>query len=62
MNLSQPQAAIRRGVFDQWRNLVAAAGIAASADMKLITGSRGQNLYWLLLAAKHELAHKFWKV
>jgi hypothetical protein len=28
--------------------------------MKLITGSKGQPLYWLLLAAKHALAHKFW--
>ncbi|MGO8147089.1 three-Cys-motif partner protein TcmP [Rhizobium leguminosarum] len=62
VDLSQPQAAIRRGVFDHWRNLVAGAGIAPSADMKLITGRKGQHLYWLLLAAKHELAHKFWKV
>lgn len=60
VNLSQPQAAIRRGVFDHWRNLVASAGIAPSANMKLITGSKGQHLYWLLLAAKHDLAHKFW--
>lgn len=62
VNLSQPQSSIRRGVFDHWRNLVANAGVAPSADMKLITGSKGQHLYWLLLAAKHELAHKFWKV
>ncbi|MBX5130963.1 three-Cys-motif partner protein TcmP [Rhizobium lentis] len=61
VDLSQPQAGIRRGVFDHWRNLVAGAGIAPSANMKLITGSKGQHLYWLLLAAKHDLAHKFWK-
>ena len=31
-----------------------------STDMKLLTGAKNQPLYWLLLAAKHELAHKFW--
>jgi three-Cys-motif partner protein len=62
VNLSQPQSAIRRGVFDHWRELVANTGIAPSANMKLITGSKGQHLYWLLLAAKHDRAHKFWNV
>jgi hypothetical protein len=30
--------------------------------MQLITGDQGQHLYWLTLAARHELAHKFWKI
>jgi hypothetical protein len=29
--------------------------------MELITGDRGQHLYWLALIAKHDLAHAFWK-
>ena len=29
-------------------------------NTQLITGSKNQPLYWLLLAAKHDLAHKFW--
>lgn len=61
VNLNQQHPAIRREVFEYWRGLVAATGIATSEETKLITGSRGQHLYWLLLAAKHELAHKFWK-
>ena len=28
--------------------------------MRLLKGGKNQPLYWLLLAAKHELAHKFW--
>jgi three-Cys-motif partner protein len=57
----QPQQAVRRHVFEHWRKLVAETGIKTSKDTKLITGSRGQHLYWLLLAARHELAHQFWK-
>ena len=31
-----------------------------STDMRLLTGSNNQPLYWLLMAAKHSLPHKFW--
>jgi hypothetical protein len=47
-------------VFEYWRGLVGNLGIDASAEMRLITGTRNQPLYWLLLVAKHDLAHKFW--
>ncbi|WP_337917774.1 three-Cys-motif partner protein TcmP [Pseudaminobacter soli (ex Zhang et al. 2022)] len=60
VNLKQSQPNIRRDVFEYWRNLVANLGIDASADMRLITGDRSQPLYWLLLVAKHDLAHRFW--
>lgn len=60
INLDQSQPKIRRDVFEYWRNLVANLGIDASADMRLITGSMNQPLYWLLLVARHDLAHKFW--
>jgi three-Cys-motif partner protein len=61
VDLNQQQASIRREVMEYWRNSVASTGIATSEDTRLITGSKGQHLYWLLLAAKHDLAHKFWK-
>lgn len=61
VNLGQSQPKIRRDVFEYWRSLVAETGVAASIDMRLISGSKNQPLYWLLLAAKHDLAHKFWK-
>lgn len=61
VNLNQPHPHVRREVFEYWREKVAETGIDTSKDTKLITGTRGQHLYWLLLAAKHELAHAFWK-
>lgn len=61
VKLNQSQPNIRRDVFEYWRNLVGNLGIDASADMRLITGERNQPLYWLLLVAKHDLAHRFWE-
>jgi three-Cys-motif partner protein len=60
VNLEQSQQNIRRDVFQYWRGLVGNLGIDASTDMRLITGTRNQPLYWLLLVAKHDRAHKFW--
>jgi three-Cys-motif partner protein len=64
VNLQQRQDGIRREVFEYWKSLVSRSGIATSdsVDLRLITGDQGQHLYWLLLAAKHELAHKFWTI
>ncbi|MEN5103815.1 three-Cys-motif partner protein TcmP [Brucella anthropi] len=60
VNLQQAHPVVRREMFEYWRHLVAQTDIATSEDTRLITGRRGQHLYWLLLAARHELAHKFW--
>lgn len=59
-----PQREIRRQVMEYWRNRVAALGVypGTDDDVKMITGQQNQYLYWLLLAAKHELALKFWKI
>jgi three-Cys-motif partner protein len=62
IDLNRSQQEIRRLVVEYWRDKVAELGIGPSPEMRLIKGSRNQHLYWLLLAAKHELAHKFWKV
>lgn len=61
VNVHQLQPAVRREVLEHWRGLVEATGLWPSVEMKLITGGKGQHLYWLTLAARHELAHKFWK-
>ncbi len=58
-DVSQRRA--RRDIFDYWRDLVSSVGAEPSDDVKLIKGTRGQHLYWLLLAARHDLAKKFWK-
>lgn len=62
VNLHQNHAAIRRAVFDYWKSKITALGIYPSVDMELITGEQGQHLYWLTLAARHDLAHRFWKI
>lgn len=55
------QLEVRRRVVEYWRELVTNLGVWPSTEMKLITGSKKQPLYWLLMAAKHELPHKFWE-
>lgn len=55
------QARTREDLLNYWRELVSQTGIWTSEDVRLIQGSRGQRLYWLLLAAGHDLAHRFWK-
>lgn len=60
VDIVRGQNEIRQRVFQYWRDQVANLGVWPSAEMKLITGSKNQPLYWLLLAAKHDLAHKFW--
>ena len=62
VDLSQRPSTVRREMFEYWQKKVAALGISTSTDMQLITGDQGQHLYWLILAAKHDLAHKFWKI
>ncbi len=61
VDVNQPFTHVRRAVFDLWKIKVVKLGMAASTDMQLITGSRGQHLYWLTLAARHDLALAFWK-
>lgn len=59
-----PQREIRRLMMEYWRSRVAELGVhpGTDGDVKMITGRQNQYLYWLLLAAKHELALKFWKI
>ncbi|WP_441268014.1 three-Cys-motif partner protein TcmP [Bradyrhizobium sp. 215_C5_N1_1] len=61
IDADQAQRGIRGEIIDHWRDLVSGLGTKASTEMKLLKNSGGQHLYWLLLVAKHELAHKFWK-
>ena len=59
VDLARPPQAVRQQFVEYWRDLVAGLGKRPSTRMKLITGSNGQRLYWLLLAAENNLAHKF---
>jgi three-Cys-motif partner protein len=62
VNINASQQEIRRQVFEYWRDQVFALGTGTANDVRLITGENNQRLYWLLLAAKHELARKFWNL
>jgi len=61
VDLMASQPAIRQAVINYWRGLVSGLGALPAAQMKLISGSKNQPLYWLLIAAKHELARSFWE-
>ncbi len=61
IDVGQAQRGIRTEIIDHWRDLIAGLGTEASTEMRLLKGSRSQHLYWLLLLANHQLAHKFWK-
>lgn len=61
VTVEQTQRGIRSELVDYWKGLVSRAGFEASPDMRLLKGSRDQHLYWLLLLASHDLAHRFWK-
>jgi three-Cys-motif partner protein len=56
------QREVRRQVVESWRNSISALGKYPSTRMVLITAPGNQPLYWLLLAANNELAHKFWEI
>lgn len=58
--VAQAQQALRQQVFQYWRDKVVDLGVWPSTDMRLLTGGKNQPLYWLLMAAKHPLPHKFW--
>lgn len=58
--VDQPQHTLRQQVFNYWRGKVAGLGVWPSTEMRLLKGRNKQPLYWLLMAAKHSLPHKFW--
>jgi len=60
VDIARGNQEIQQQIIHYWRELVANLGVWPSTEMKLIRGSKKQPLYWLLLAAKHDLAHKFW--
>lgn len=62
VDVNQSHQPLRQAVFDYWRDRVASLGTDPGHDAKLIRGPGHQPLYWLLIAAKHELAQKFWRV
>jgi three-Cys-motif partner protein len=55
-----PIATIRRGIFEYWLSLIRNEDMQPSQGIEKVTGSKNQPLYWLVFAARHDLAMKFW--
>jgi len=62
VDLNSSKASARQKLFEYWRDQVAQLCTDTANNVRLIIGGNNQRLYWLLLAAKHELARKFWGV
>lgn len=61
VDIEQPDDSARLRFIRYWVDLLNGLGFGGEMRFELITGSKGQPLYWLVLVAKHETAAKFWK-
>jgi three-Cys-motif partner protein len=55
------QEALRATLIQYWSDKVTALGLPRERHLELIKGDQGQRLYWLILLARHDLAHDLWK-
>lgn len=62
IDIKQGKQHVRKQVIDFWISKVKTLDMTTSKDTewRLITGEKKQPLYWLMLIAKHQLAHAFW--
>lgn len=54
------QAALRAAILRYWSEKVTNIGLPRAHHCELIKGTQKQHLYWLILLARHELAHSLW--
>jgi three-Cys-motif partner protein len=52
--------AFRAAILKYWSDQVTALGLPQAKHWELIRGDQGQRLYWLILLARHKLAHGLW--
>lgn len=57
---TQPNHIIKKQVLEHWKNKLASIGYKVSDNIERVTGNQNQPLYWLVLAARNDLASKFW--
>jgi len=50
----------RDAIIKYWSDQVTALGLPQAKHWELIRGDQGQRLYWLILLARHPLAHGLW--
>ena len=54
------KVAFRAAILKYWSDKVARLGLPQAKHWELIRGNHGQRLYWLILLARHDLAHGLW--
>jgi three-Cys-motif partner protein len=54
------QGSLRAAILQYWSDKVMKLGLPRAEHCELITGTKRQRLYWLILLARHELAHSLW--
>jgi three-Cys-motif partner protein len=55
-----PDRTVRAQIFQYWLECINKLGTHPAEGVELVTGSKNQNLYWLVLVARHDLAHGLW--
>ena len=60
VDLNQRNDIAKMQVFKHWISLFTKLGYNVSDNIERVSGAKNQPLYWLVLAAKHPLADKFW--
>jgi three-Cys-motif partner protein len=53
--------AFRAAIMNYWSKKILELGLPQATQFELISGDQGQELYWLILLSRHELAHNLWK-
>ena len=62
VNLTNSQSNIQTGLIRAWRNSINDLGTTLSVTHRLIRGSNRQPLYHLFMAARSDLALRFWDI
>lgn len=60
VNTDMNKEAFRAAILKYWSDKVTALGLPQAKHWELIRGDQGQRLYWLILLARHKLAHGLW--
>jgi three-Cys-motif partner protein len=57
----RPQHAVRAAILAHWAAKIEALGLPPAKYAELVSGvAKNQRLYWLILAARHDLARQLW--
>jgi three-Cys-motif partner protein len=60
VNTDMNQNALRAAIIRYWCEKILELNFPQAPHWELIKGDRGQRLYWLVLLARDDLAHKLW--